>query len=109
MKRPSPAPTQIPLAEAIRRIRDEIREGILESEDKSIVFVPQDIQLELAIALTAEASASGGLRAFVIVDPQPKSRAAPEIHTVRITFSIANASGSPMKVSIEPPEPFRVR
>jgi Trypsin-co-occurring domain 2 len=40
---------QIPLADAIRQLRDELREAILEGKDKDIVFTPNGIDIELSV------------------------------------------------------------
>ena len=51
---------QIPLADAIQELRDELREAILEGKDKDIVFTPNGIDIELGVSFSAEAKAGGG-------------------------------------------------
>jgi hypothetical protein len=53
---------QVPLADAIQQLRDELREAILGGRDKDIVFTPNEIELELGINFTAEAIAGGGFK-----------------------------------------------
>ncbi len=51
---------QIPLADAIQQLRDELRQAILEGKGQEILFTPNSVEIELSVSFTAEAKASGG-------------------------------------------------
>lgn len=58
----------ISLSEAIHQLRDELRQAILEAQDQDVIFVPQEIELELGVTLEAEAKAGGGFKLLTFVD-----------------------------------------
>jgi hypothetical protein len=90
---------QVPLADAIRQLRDELREAILEGRDKDIVFTPNGIELELGISFTAEAKASGGVRLFAFLDLSTEAKAGRESqHKIKVSLSVTDKNGEPLKV-----------
>jgi hypothetical protein len=90
---------QIPLAEAIRQLRDELREAILEGKDQDIVFTPNGIDVELGINFTAEAKAGGGLKVLAFLDLSAEAKASRESqHKIRLSLAVADRNGQPIKV-----------
>jgi hypothetical protein len=90
---------QIPLADAIQQLRDELREAILEGMDKDIVFIPNGIDLELGINFTAEAKAGGGFKVLAFLNLSTDARASRESqHKVKLSLTVADKDGQPIKV-----------
>jgi Trypsin-co-occurring domain 2 len=90
---------QIPLSDAIRQLRDELREAILEGKDKDIVFSPNGIDIELAVNFTAEAKVGGGVKVFAFLDLSAEGKASRESqHKIKLSLSVADKDGKPIKV-----------
>jgi hypothetical protein len=90
---------QIPLADAIQQLRDELREAVLEGKDKDIVFTPNGIDLELAITFTAEAKVGGGFKLFAFLDLSAEAKTDRErLHKIKLSLSVADKTGQPLKV-----------
>jgi Trypsin-co-occurring domain 2 len=51
---------EIPIADAIAQLRDQLRACVLEGKDQDICFTPDKIEVELAVTFKAEATAKGG-------------------------------------------------
>jgi len=90
---------QVPLVEAIRQLRDELREAIVEGQDKDIVFTPSGIELELGITFTTEAKAGAGLKVLALLDLSAEGEASRESqHKIRLSLNVADKNGQPIKV-----------
>ena len=90
---------QIPLADAIQELRDQLREAILEGKDQDIVFTPSGIDLELAINFTAEAKAGGGIKVLALLDLSADANASRESqHKIKLSLTVADKDGQPIKV-----------
>jgi hypothetical protein len=90
---------QIPLADAIQQLRDELREAILEGREKDIVFTPNGIELELGINFTAEAKAGGGFKLLAFLDLSTEAKASRESqHKIKLSLAVADRDGKPIKV-----------
>jgi Trypsin-co-occurring domain 2 len=90
---------QIPLSDAIQRLRDELRQAILEGQDQDIVFTPNGIDLELAVNFSAEAKAGGGFKLLAFLDLSAEGKAGRESqHKIKLSLSVADKNGQPIKV-----------
>jgi hypothetical protein len=90
---------QVPLADAIQQLRDELREAILEGRDKDIVFTPNGIDLELSINFTAEAKVGGGFKLLAFLDLSTEAKASRESqHKIKLSLAVADKNGQPIKV-----------
>lgn len=90
---------QVPLADAIEQLRDELRAAILEGEDKDIVFTPNSIELELSINFTAEAKVGGGFKLLAFLDLSTEAKMQRENqHKIRLSLTVADKDGKPIKV-----------
>ena len=90
---------QIPLADAIEQLRDDLRETILEGKDKDIVFTPNGIDIELGVSFNAEAKAGGGFKLFAFLDLSAEAKARRESqHKIKLSLSVADKNGQPIKV-----------
>jgi hypothetical protein len=93
---------QIRLADAIAQLRNELRQAVVEGEDKDIVFTPRSIELELAVTFTAETEASGGFKLLAFLDLSAKATASDSsAHKVKLTLDAADRTGKPLKVSTD--------
>jgi hypothetical protein len=93
---------QIPLADAIQQLRDELREAIVEGKEKDIVFTPDNVELELSITFGMEAKASGGFKLLAFLDLSAEAKASRESqHKIKISLSVADKEGKPIKVRSE--------
>ncbi len=85
---------QVPLADAIQQLRDELREAILEGKDKDIVFTPKGIELELGIEFTTEAKVGGGFKLFALLDLSGEAKAGHQSnHKIRLALEVADKDG----------------
>jgi hypothetical protein len=90
---------QIPLADAIRQLRDELRESILEGKDQDIVFTPNGIDLELAITFATEAKAGGGFKLLAFLDLSTEGKVSRDSqHKIKLSLAVADRNGQPIKV-----------
>jgi hypothetical protein len=90
---------QVTLAEAIKQLRDELREAILEGKDEDIVFTPNEVELELGITFGAELKAGGGFKLLAFLDLSTEAKASRESqHKMKLSLSVADNKGQPIKV-----------
>ena len=93
---------QIPIADAIQQLRDELREAIIEGKDQDIVFTPNGVDLELAVTFGAEAKAGGGFKILAFLDVSAEAKASRESqHKIKLSLSVADKNGQPIKVRSE--------
>jgi hypothetical protein len=91
--------TKIPLSDAIQQLRDELREAILDGKDQDIVFTPNGIDVELSVSFSAEAKVGGGFKLFAFLDLSGEAKASRESqHKIKISLSVADKAGKPIKV-----------
>jgi hypothetical protein len=90
---------QIPLSDAIQQLRDELRKAILEGRDQDIIFTPNGIDIELGVSFAAEAKAGGGFKMLAFLDLSAEAKASRESqHKVKLSLSVADKNGQPLKV-----------
>jgi hypothetical protein len=90
---------QIPLADAIQQLRDELREAILEGREKDILFTPNGIELELGLSFAAEAKVGGGFKLLAFLDLSTEAKASRESHhKIKLSLSVTDKNGQPIKV-----------
>jgi len=90
---------QIPIADAIQQLRDQLREAILEGKDKDIVFTPNGIDVELSVSFKAEATAKGGVKLLAFLDLSAEGQASREsLHKIKLSLSVADKNGQPLKI-----------
>jgi Trypsin-co-occurring domain 2 len=89
----------IPLADAIAQLRDQLREAILEGDGKDIVFTPNGVDLELSVAFKAETTVKGGFRLLAFLDLSAEAKAGREsLHKIKLSLSVADKNGKPLKI-----------
>jgi hypothetical protein len=94
--------TQIPLSDAIQQLRDQLRGAVIEGADKDIVFTPNSIDIELGVTFKAEAKASGGFKLLAFLDVSGEASAGGESqHKIKLSLSVADRNGQPIKVRSE--------
>jgi Trypsin-co-occurring domain 2 len=90
---------QITLADAIKQLRDELREAVLEGKDEDIVFTPNGVELELGVTFGTEAKAGGGFKLLAFLDLSAEGKASRESqHKMKLSLSVADKDGQPIKV-----------
>ncbi len=90
---------EIPIADAIQQLRDQLREAILEGRDKDIVFTPNGIDVELSVAFKAEATAKGGFKLLAFLDLSAEAQASREsLHKIKLSLGVADKNGEPLKM-----------
>jgi Trypsin-co-occurring domain 2 len=90
---------EIPLADAIQQLRDQLREAILEGRDNDIVFTPNGIDLELAINFATEAKVGGGFKLLALLDLSTEAKASRDSqHKIKLSLAVADKNGEPIKV-----------
>jgi hypothetical protein len=90
---------QIPLTLALSQLRDELREAVLESKGKDVVFTPKEIEFELAVTFDVKEEARGGIKILALLDLSAgTSNASQFSHRVKFKMDVANDRGEPLKV-----------
>jgi hypothetical protein len=92
---------QIPLADAIQQLRDQLREAIIEGAGQDIVFTPNGIDIELGITFSAEAKAGAGFKLLAFLDLSAEAKVKRESqHKIKLTFSVADEDGNPLQMRL---------
>jgi hypothetical protein len=100
---------QITLADAIKQLRDDLREAVLEGQGQDIVFTPRGVELELAITFGTELKAGGGFKLLAFLDLSAEAKSSDSSqHKIKLTLDIADKDGKPLKVS-SAEQPRRIR
>jgi hypothetical protein len=90
---------QVPLAEAIEQLRDELRRAVVEGKDKDILFVPKLVELELVVTFGAEAKTGGGFKLLAMLDLSAEIKATrSNQHKLKLQFEVTDAHGNPILV-----------
>ncbi|MCP1468426.1 hypothetical protein J3E64_000093 [Sphingobium sp. OAS761] len=91
---------QVSLAEAIKQLRDELRESVLEAQGQDILFTPKEIEVELAITFGAEVKAGGSVKLFAFLDVSSEIKASDSHqHKIKLKLDVTDGAGNPIKVS----------
>lgn len=91
---------KVSLAEAIRQLRDDIREAVVEAQGQDIIFIPQNIDLELSIAFGTELKAGGGLKLLAFLDLSAEAKQTDSsTHKIKLSLGVCDKDGQPIKVS----------
>jgi hypothetical protein len=93
---------EIPIADAIEQLRDQLREAVLEGKDKDVIFTPNGIDVELSINFKAEATGKGGVKLLALLDLSGGATASHEsIHKIKLSLSVADNKGQPLRIRSE--------
>ena len=90
----------IQLADAIKQLREELREAVVEGQDQELRFIVQTIDLELAVSFDVEAKAGGGFKllSFLDIAAEGKSKYDSQ-HKVKLSLVATDKDGRPIQVS----------
>ncbi|MDP8943087.1 MAG: hypothetical protein M3N16_03065 [Actinomycetota bacterium] len=83
---------QIPLASAIRALRQELVAAVKEGEDEDVRFALGPIELEMQVEISEEASGEAGIAFWVVSLGAKGARTSGTTHTVRLSLTPALAS-----------------
>ena len=90
---------EVPIADAIQQLRDQLREAILEGNNQDVVFTPNGIDLELGVTFGAEAKAGGGFKLLAFLDLSAEAKASRESqHKIKLSLAVADRNGQPLKI-----------
>jgi hypothetical protein len=90
---------QIPLADAIQQLREELRRAVLDGQHQDIVFTPEKIEVELAVRFDLEAKADGGFKLLAFLDASLEGKVSRErLHSIKLSLSATDGQGHPLKV-----------
>ncbi len=91
--------TNIPIADAIQQLREQLAEAVRRGVHENIVFTPTGIELELAVNFSTEEKAGGGFKLFAFLDVSVEGKAKQESqHKIKLSLSVSDAQGSPLEV-----------
>src|SRR4051812_12088845 len=90
----------ITLAEAIKQLRDDLRQAVVEGKNQDIIFTPRGIELELAITFGTETKAGGGFKLLTFLDLSAEAKALDNSqHKIKLTLDVTDKDLKPIKVS----------
>jgi hypothetical protein len=90
---------KIPLAEAIRALREELAQAVREGQDEEVRFQVGPVDLEFQVEISKEASGQAGVAFWLITVGGGGRRSSTRAHTVKINLQPVDLQGSPVKVS----------
>jgi len=90
---------EIPVTDAIRQLRDQLREAVLEGKDQDVVFTPNSIELELSVNFKAEGDLKAGGKLLAFLDLSAEAKLGREsLHKIKLSLSVADKNGQPLKI-----------
>ena len=90
----------IKLTEAIKQIRDDLRQAVVEAQGQDILFTPSAIEVELTVSFETEAKADGGVKLLTFLDLSGEGKVSrTNQHKIKLTLEVADKHGQPLKVS----------
>jgi Trypsin-co-occurring domain 2 len=90
---------KIPLAEAIRALREELAQAVREGQDEEVRFQVGPVDLEFQVEISKEASGRAGIAFWLITVGGGSSRSSTTAHTVKINLQPVDPEGNPVQVS----------
>lgn len=89
----------IPLADAIRQIRDDLWEAMLEGKDQDIIFTPQEVELELTITMRMGEVAGGGFKPLTFLDLSTEATTAKNTeHKIKLKLNVPDKEDNQVKM-----------
>jgi hypothetical protein len=90
---------EIPIADAIAQLRDQLRVCVLEGKDQDICFTPDKIDVELAVTFKAEATGKGEFKLLAFLDLSAEAKASRESqHKIKLSLTVSDKDGKPLKI-----------
>jgi hypothetical protein len=92
----------ITVSDAIDGLRKDLREALLKAEP-DIIFVPGDIEIELAVTFEDETSVKGGIKAYIFSASAGQTDKQAHVHRLKLAFTVTDGVGKPLKLSASRP------
>jgi Trypsin-co-occurring domain 2 len=90
---------KIPLADAIRALREELAQAVRDGKDGEVRFQVGPVDLEFQVEISKEASGQAGIAFWLITAGGGGSRRRTTANTVKINLQPVDASGNVLAVS----------
>jgi hypothetical protein len=90
---------KIPLADAIRALREELTQAVRDGQGGEIRFQVGPVDLEFQVEISSEASGKAGIAFWLVTAGGGGSRRSTRANTVKINLQPVDASGAPLAVS----------
>jgi hypothetical protein len=84
----------IPLASAIRALREELVDAVRAAEWEELRFALGPVELELQVQAAGGTSGNAGIRFWLVSAGGERSRTSAATHTVRLTLTPVHASAA---------------
>ena len=97
--------SNITLSEAIQNLRSELLIAMQADATDELRFRLGPIEMELAVEVTREATAKGGLKWWLVEAGGEGKRGSSATHKIKLTLETVGADGQRIKVSDEGPRP----
>lgn len=92
----------IRLSEAIEQLRNELREAILDARGKDILFVPDEIEIELGVEYEVEAGGKGGFKVLTLFEAATEAKVGRKSdHKVKLKLSVKDKDLKPIQIRSE--------
>jgi len=98
---------QMPLADLIDAVRDELQRAADRATTKKLQFEVQDVSLEVEVTTTGSREAEGGIKLWVLNLGAKGSRANTNGHKVTLHLTAEGSGGTRLRVSDSAPRPVR--
>jgi Trypsin-co-occurring domain 2 len=90
--------TAIPLAELVAALRQELVLAIAQGQGQAVQFTLGDIELELNVGVSRQATAQGGVQFWVFTLGANASATASTTHTIRLTLKAQTSGGADIRI-----------
>ena len=94
---------KIELSAAVRAIREELTQAAADGAGEAVRFEVGPIEMEFTVELTREASAKGGVRAWVMTAEAEAKAARGTTHRVTFTLTPKDATGGSIDIGNSTP------
>jgi Trypsin-co-occurring domain 2 len=95
----------LPLADMLQALRQEIQTAMLEGENQPVRFQIAKADLEMQIAVSRDREVKGGIKIWVLSADAKATSATKVTHTLKLSLDVTSATGHDVIVHSEGDQP----
>lgn len=88
----------VPLADAIKVLREQLTTAMLAGKDSELRFAVMELTLDLEVAVTKTAGGQGGIKFWLVEFGAKAERSNAATHRITLTLNPIDAQGKPLKL-----------